>query len=369
VAIEVGESIRLAPPVWFDCVAACESNGVELVSVPVDADRARLVDLAARLSGASEIAVFACPDPVTRLARDLVGLVHGAAAVTPIDILLAKDRTRALAVAAGISVPRGCAGPGTAIRAEAAALLREHGRVVVKDPHGYAGLAVWSVTDQARLAALLTGPGVRVVEEHLDGEEFSVELVCGPAGPTAVGWLAKGRTTSPVHPLERVRFAPPTEVPALLREPAERLLSAAGYRGIAEIDMVVAAGRAYLLECNPRTSGVTPTLHFAGRGSSMRRLVTEFAGNTLPRSTPVAAVDYQLGLDMAEPVPYGGQIYVQHPRPGTEFETRVFLRASVDELEDCLSRTDPVLGADFRNRVAAAESAHQAAARPARVGS
>jgi len=369
VALDVGESVRLAPPVWSDCVAACEANGVELVEVPVDAGPEQLTALAARLAGVSRIAVFACPNPHTRLARDLVRMILGRQAVAPVNELLAKDRTRALAGLAGVRVPRGYAGPGMAIRDRAAALLAECGRVVVKDPDGYAGLAVWTVGDTHRLAQLLAGPDVRVVEEHLDGEEFSVEFVCGPEGPAPVGWLAKGRTTEVSHPLKRVRYAPAGEVPPLLRGPATRLLSAAGYQGIAEIDMVVAGGRAHILECNPRTSGVTPTLAFAGHGSSMRRLVTALAGGTMPPVTPAAAVDYQLGLDMPAPVPYPGRRYVQHPRPGTPYETRAFLWADLDDLDECLHRTDAALGAGFRARVAAAESAGRARPQPQRVGS
>src|SRR5439155_11057024 len=160
---------------------------------------------------------------------------------------------------------------------------------------------VAATAERAELLRVLAVDDELVVETFLAGEEFSVEAVCGPTGPQFVGWVAKGRTDGDGHPLERVRYAPAEAVPVALRAPCERLLGATCYRGVVEIELVVVDGRAHVLECNPRTSGVTPMLHFTGRGSSSLRLLAGLCGVSLPEGPVTAAADYALADGEARP--------------------------------------------------------------------
>ncbi|HYO60768.1 MAG TPA: ATP-grasp domain-containing protein [Actinomycetota bacterium] len=351
-AIDVGDSARLPVPVWRDIVDFCARHDVEMTSVPTGAGPAVLDATIRKLAGVDAIAVFACPDPNTRLAREVLAGVLGTQSVVGLDELLDKRRTRALCRRLGIPVPDGLEGPGRQIAERAAELLARTGRVVVKDPAGHGGLGVTAVTDRAELLRALAGDETVVVEAFLEGEEFSVEAVCGPSGVQFVGWLAKGRTGDSEHPLTRVRYAPVETVPETLRAPCERLLRATGYHGIAEVEMVVAYGRAYMLECNPRTSGVTPVLHFSGRGSSSLRLVADLCGAPQPGGPVTAAADFPLTDREAWPADPRAHC----ARPPALYETRVFMWGEPTDLQERLARQDPSRGASLADRVRAADA-------------
>ncbi|MFI6332626.1 hypothetical protein ACIBBG_30520 [Micromonospora chersina] len=349
IALDIAESVRVAAPVWADLEAYCAELGVELVSVPPTADPADLGELVDRLAGV-DVAVFACPDPYTRTARDLLAAAQGPDAVAPMDLLLHKARTRELCRRVGVPIPDGCEGAGREIAAAARALLDRTGRVLVKDPGGYAGMGVTRYTEPDALAAALDTDAEMVVEAFVDGEEFSVEAICGATGPRFVGWTVKGRTDD-LHPLLRVRYTPPEPVPAVLTGPCERLLAASGYRGVAEVELVVADGRPRVLEANPRTSGVTPNGYFAGRPSALRHLVADLVGRELPSGPATGVADYQLPDTGDEPVPAGDHAYVRVPPPDTEFETRAYLTGTPDQIESTLARVSPDRAAQFAQRV------------------
>ena len=86
--------------------------------------------------------MLAAPDPNTRIAGQIVGAVLGPLAVADLDTLLNKARTRELCRRIGVPVPDGRQGPGPVIARTAAVLLTRTGRVVVKEPTGYAGSGV-----------------------------------------------------------------------------------------------------------------------------------------------------------------------------------------------------------------------------------
>jgi hypothetical protein len=352
IALDIAESARLAAPVWADLRDYCTQQGVEVISVPPTADPASLDGLVGRLTGA-DVAVFACPDPYTRMARDLLAKSHGAGAVAAMDVLLDKARTRELCRRSGTPIPDGLEGVGRQITASALDLLGRIGRVLVKDPTGYAGMGVRSVDDPDRLAAALETDAELVVEGFVDGEEYSVEAVCGASGPRFIGWTVKGRTDG-LHPLLRVRYTPPEPVPAVLSRPCQRLLAASGYRGIAEVELVVSGGQAYVLESNPRTSGVTPNGYFTGRPSALRQLVAGLLGHeplSGPATGATGAADYALPEPEDEPAPAGKRVYVQYPPADSEFEARAYMWGTPDQIESALAQVSPQRAAQFAQRV------------------
>lgn len=352
-ALEIGESIRLAPPVWRDLVDWCGALGVRVVSLPIDAEPGEIDAAREALGGARDIAVFACPDPSTRVAHDVVVSVLGTSAAAGVDVLLDKGATRTLCDEVGAMAPLGLAGSGPGVQDEAAGLLAQVGRVVVKDPTGYAGQGITVVDTQDALGAALGQLPSVVVEEFVDGQEFSVEAVCSPGSVDVFGWLAKGSTTSPVHPLLRLRYAPPGPVPVILRTAVERLLRASPYRGIVEVELVVRRGVPYVLECNPRTSGVTASMFFTGRASSMRRHVADLVGTTTTSGAATPVVDFQLFDVTREPCSDDVAVYVQRPPIHTEFEVRAYLAGDDTDIESALTAFDPALGAQFEERLVA----------------
>jgi hypothetical protein len=224
---------------------------------------------------------------------------------------------------------------------------------MVKEPLSYAGMGVRSVDTRADLDQSL-GAAVAVVEAFISGEEFSVELVCGPAGVSCVAWMAKGRTDGVGHPLDRLRYVPPEPVPAVLRSPCERLLGASGYRGIAEVDLVVRAGCPYVLECNPRTSAVTPAVYFTGRTVSPRLLVGQLLGLKLRAGSATAVAEYGLPEGTQPAHRLGPQAYCYEPPAGTEFDPRVYLWGDPVDLQRRLTQENTAWGAHFADRVDAA---------------
>lgn len=349
--VEIGESQRLALPVWSDLVDSCRDLGVDIVSLPIGAGPEQVEDARKSLAHASGIAVFACPDPSTRVAHDLVASLLGPSAITGVETLLDKGATRQLCAALGVATPQGAVGSGTALLTEAAQLLAGGGRLVVKDPTGYAGDGKAVVDDDAGLERALATLETAVVEAFVKGEEFSVEAVTRDGTVDVVGWLAKGDTTSPVHPLLRLRYSPPEPVPAVLREPVEALLLGSGYQGVAEVDLVVGDEGAVVLECNPRTSGVTASLFFTGRASSLRRDVAALSGVSATSGVMAPVVDFQLFDERPVHPSERVEVYVQQPPPETEFEVRAYVVGPVDGILATLADFDPSLTRQFTDRL------------------
>jgi biotin carboxylase len=299
------------------------------------------------------VAVFACPDPNIGLACTVLESALGPSSTAGIDELLDKGRTRKLCRDAGVLVPQGLYGAGRSLTGRAVELLEQADRVMVKHATGYAGEDVSMIDDAAELVRHLeANDDDVVVEEFHSGEEFSVEAVCGEAGVDIVGWVSKGRTDDGGHPLDRVRYAPTETVPSVLSTPCEQLLRASNYRGIVEIELVVAHQGAYVLECNPRTSGVTPLLHFTGRGSSQLRLLTSLCGVDLPQSEVTAAVDYP--LEEGESRPTGDNAYLADPSGAPE--TRVYQWGDPGDLHRRLADLNLRRATELAARMEAVES-------------
>jgi len=350
--LDIGDSTRIAPPAWHAVRDFCDRWHIPIVSVAPGAGPADLEAAARALAGMESVAVFACPDPNIRLACTVLESALGPSSTAGFLGLLDKGRTRDLCEAAGVLVPRGLHGAGGSLTPRAVELLAQAGRVVVKHSRGYGGDDVSMIDEEAELVRHLEADDDVVVEEFLAGEEFSVEAVCGETGVDIVGWVSKGRTDDGGHPLDRVRFAPAETVPSVLSTPCERLMQASSYRGIVEMELVVADQRAYVLECNPRTSGVTPLLHFTGRGSSQLRLLSSLCGVDLPQGEGTAAVDYPLAD--GEPRLRGDRAHLAHPPDAPE--TRAYLWGTPHDLHRRLADFDLGRATELAARMEAVDS-------------
>ncbi|MET7685062.1 hypothetical protein [Streptomyces sp. NPDC005423] len=308
VLLRSGNPRRLTEPAWRGTVELCAEAGVQILSTPPDPpggpedalppglftpvpEDATADEVAALLAERGPEHVVHCADPDTLVRRDSAaarryGHARGRAAeadraAAAFDTLLHKGRTRDLCANLDIDVADGAWGPASddRLRQRAARLLAAYGRVLVKDPEGWAGRGQSRPRTPDELSAALDTHGRRpvVVEAFVPGEEISVEVLTRHGQGLALGWAVKGGTEEAGHPLHRLRLAPAGPVPAPLADRALRLCAAAGYEGIAELEFVVGAdGRARVLECNPRVSAIS-RIFAAGNGHSSTELAVRAA--------------------------------------------------------------------------------------------
>ncbi len=197
---------------------------------------------------------------------------------TALDKLLLAERTAATG-----HVPRTeAAGP------EALAVDWEF-PVFAKPRQGAGSRGVRVVPDRAALEALPTDEGL-IVQDLLPGEEYSVDVI---AGADATVIAAVPRTRARVD--SGVAIAGRTVQDAELERIASEIAEAIGLVGVANVQLRRdRAGRAKLLEVNPRFPGALPLTISAG--VDIPALVADlFLGRELPARVPfreVAAVRF-----------------------------------------------------------------------------
>lgn len=291
------DALRLPTDIWNRCRQHISACGADLVVLPESPTQEDLDRTSRRLRDTQHVIIYACPDPNVRLAARAVRTAAGPSALAGLDDLLDKSRTRDLCARAGIRTADGITGLGPAITEAALALLHHHGKVVVKAPDGWAGENIVITDDPADVRHALRAPGRHLVEAFIDGQEFSVELVAAHGQVVFTGWVAGGSTTSTEHPIFRTRYSPAANVPTALREPCERLIRASGYQGIANVNLVVSGGETYILECNPRTSGMTNLLAFGNHPCALCLAVSLQTGHSYRPPRPVPAVEIAVRPD------------------------------------------------------------------------
>lgn len=185
-----------------------------------------------------------------------------------------------------LSLARQCASTGLVPRTELAgpeALAVEWEFPVFAKPRRGAGSrGIRIVPDQATLAALPSDEDL-IVQEFLPGEEYSVDVI---SDATQRVIAAVPRTRTRVD--SGVSIAGRTVRDPELEEAATRIAQAIGLTGVANVQLRRnRAGRAVLLEVNPRFPGALPLTIAAG--VDIPSLVVDlFLGNPLPERVPFA---------------------------------------------------------------------------------
>ena len=183
-----------------------------------------------------------------------------------------------------LSLARQCASTGLVPRTELAgpeALAVEWEFPVFAKPRRGAGSrGIRIVPDQAALAALPSDEDL-IVQEFLPGEEYSVDVI---SDATQRVIAAVPRTRTRVD--SGVSIAGRTVRDPELEEAATRIAQAIGLTGVANVQLRRnRAGRAVLLEVNPRFPGALPLTIAAG--VDIPSLVVDlFLGNPLPERVP-----------------------------------------------------------------------------------
>ncbi|WBO69649.1 ATP-grasp domain-containing protein [Streptomyces camelliae] len=332
VLLRSGNPRRLTEPAWRGTVELCAKAGVQILSTPPDPpggpedalgpslftpvpENATASELAALLAEHGPEHIVHCADPDALVRRDAeaarrYGHARGRAddaerTAAAFATLLHKGRTRDLCERLAIDVADGVWGPASdaLLRRRASELLGRYGRVLVKDPEGWASRGQSQTATPHELDAALDAYGEHpvVVEAFVAGEEISVEVLTHHGQHLVLGWAVKGGTEEGGHPLHRLRLAPAGPVPAALADRAVRLCAAAGHEGIAEVEFVVGAdGRACVLECNPRVSAISRVFAVGNGFSSTELAVRAALGGlaSLPEVARAEAVDRALPADL-----------------------------------------------------------------------
>lgn len=301
----------LTLPVWLEVLREAARLGAKVVAtpaqppvelgptgLPAEALHALPADLAPaelarqlRPLGAEAVLSLSDPDPPrlrdARATDLLVGRPPPArGSQAAVARAMHKGATREVCAACGVRVAPGIwvARPG-----RLAELPAEWGDlVVVKEVDGWAGRGM--ALHRSRDAAL-RDVGQRaasvIVEQFVAGEEVSVEAVIHGETEAVLGWVLKGPTELGVHPLFRLRYVPELPLPRRLEAAALLALRALGIDQLVELEFVAADdGEWYLLEVNPRASGVTALLRAANGVGSPAVAIRLASGLGVPRAGP-----------------------------------------------------------------------------------
>jgi len=249
--VDAGRRRILEPglaPGFVDAIARlCEQDGIDVVISTVDVELPPLAARRAQLSGA----VLAAPSEATlAVTLDKWELAQRCAP------LLRVPQTRLLnpdGVAAAWQFP-----------------------VIVKPRRGAGSRGVRLVDSREQLEALGTDEAL-IVQEHLPGSEFSVDVIAAADGRVAA---AVPRTRTRVD--SGVSIAGRTVHDAALEQTAAAVAEAIGLTGVANVQLRLdRAGVPALLEVNPRFPGALPLTIAAG--VDMPSLVLDLAlGRDIP---------------------------------------------------------------------------------------
>lgn len=196
------------------------------------------------------------------LARDGIKMVAHPPEV--LDVTLDKWRSRCFLRERGIAVPRSAYAEGPSDVERAVAVVGGC-PAVIKLLNRSGGVGVHIVRDEGELARLAAGGGRELleepylVEEFLEGTEYSVEVLVGGGRAVPHAVVNKGRTgPDSRHPMERARLAP-WEGPEAdaVRSVAVAAARVIGGEGVLEFDIVVSSSVPSVLEVNPRLGGIT----------------------------------------------------------------------------------------------------------------
>jgi carbamoyl-phosphate synthase large subunit len=237
----------LSPQFVDDITRICADDGIDVVISTVDVE---LPPLAARRD-------------------DLAGAVLAAPSVATLDVTLDKwELARRCTPLLRVPVTRLLNDEGIA--------LKWSFPVIVKPRRGAGSRGVRLVPDAAALAAI--GPDESlIIQEHLPGDEYSVDVFAGPDGSVVA---AVPRTRTRVD--SGVSIAGRTVHDEALESTAAAVARAIGLRGVANVQLRRdTEGVPALLEVNPRFPGALPLTIAAG--VDMPSLVLDLAlGRDIP---------------------------------------------------------------------------------------
>jgi phosphoribosylaminoimidazole carboxylase (NCAIR synthetase) len=232
------------------------------------------------------------------LLRDLseqAGAPFRVVANRPAAVELAFDKalTKRVLAEAGFRVIPGRVAHSAAELQEAA---EEFGfPLVAKPPRDFTGKGFRIFREQGEVDAYLRKCRVTglLVEPFLSGSELSLELVRWGGRCVAQPVVYKGETRlNPLeHPVYRPRLSPWQRGTALEAEVVRAgmgMAAALGLEGACEMEFVVKDGVPYLMEVNPRVSGVTRLCNAGGGANTFRTLARLAMGMPLeePRARP-----------------------------------------------------------------------------------
>jgi biotin carboxylase len=248
------------------------------------------------------------------------------------ELLCDKHLLRQVAAAAGIANPRSQAVAGPE---EVRAFMHDHGGPIVLKPANrqasvgtrvVRGLdeidAAWTecvAQDEGVFVPDRPRPLRMLVEEFVEGDEFSVELIVSDG--RAVFANVTGKLLFPgSRPVEQAHTVPAAISPALtelLRGETLRVLEAVGFAsGFVHCEWIVSAGVPHLVECAGRMPGdsIVPLIMRAWESDIVDWFLAVLRGDTLSATPPARA-------------PGGAAAWFLHAPPGEVLAVRGLERA------------------------------------------
>ncbi|MET9886652.1 ATP-grasp domain-containing protein [Streptomyces sp. NPDC006430] len=220
------------------------------------------------------------------------------------QILRDKALLRQVSAAAGIANPASVRVTGPA---DVLAFLRDRpGPVVLKPANRQAAVGTRVIRDAAEVEqawadCLVQDEGIFVpdrpmersmlVEQYVDGPEYSVEMLVRDGGALFVNVTGKQLFPGP-HPVEMAHIVPadiPADLAHALGAQTARVVEAVGFRdGIVHCEWIVSDGVPYLVECAGRLAGggIIDTIQLAYPVELMRSYYAVMKGEDLPAELP-----------------------------------------------------------------------------------
>ena len=162
-------------------------------------------------------------------------------------------------------------------------IRRMHFPLIIKDTVGLSSYGMQVVEDYRQAEYLLTSKrnnSDRIVEEYIPGIQFGTEIYgCSENYKVMPPFMFSVNRYGITSPKQSVKFGPVTNPEFKFDELEKILLRIAGhfsFNGIAQFDLVFSNGKWFVIEINPRISGMTST-YAAALGMTPARLIFEVA--------------------------------------------------------------------------------------------
>lgn len=177
--------------------------------------------------------------------------------------------------------------------------------VVIKERKSYTGMGVKifnNSEDLTRYATRNIQKGL-FAEPFIAGSEVSMEVIVWNGEMIFQPLVYKGETRLNIfeHPAYRPRIAPFKKGSALeekLRQMGAKAIEKLQLEGVAEFEFLIVDDQPFIMEINPRLSGVTRLCHAAGGVNAHKELAHMSIHNTLRKNTVIENDKYAIQLPL-----------------------------------------------------------------------
>lgn len=206
--------------------------------------------------------------------------------------------------------------------------------LVIKDTVGLSSYGMEVVTSHNEARAFLCSKknnSDRLVEEYIPGLQFGAEIHrCGDSYVVLPPFLFSVNKYGITSPKQSVKIGPVHGdafcLPAL-RDMLLRLAGTMHFGAVAQVDLVLSEGSWFIIEINPRLSGMSET-YAAAQGRSLPRLLVENVLQVAPAVPPMGYV-----CNMKLPLQPPGRLAEIAAQPSVRYVHQILNKAARQERE------------------------------------